>query len=60
MTYLRDYEINKPKLIRELQTTKVKKYLKFDLVDKPMIDQIGKELKRTSNQKNYKIIVLEV
>ena len=56
----RDYEISKTNLVRELQTKRVKRYRKFDLVDSPMIDQISKELKRTSNQKNYTIIVLEV
>ena len=56
----RDYEITKSNLVRELQTKRVKKYRKFEYVDKPMIDEISKELKRTSNQKNYTIILLEV
>lgn len=56
----RDYAISKSTLVRELSTLRVKKCRKFDLVDSPMIDQISKELKRTSSQKNYTIIVLEV
>ena len=56
----RDYEITKSNLVRELQTKRVKKYRKFELVDSTMIDQISRELKRTSNKKNYTIILLEV
>jgi hypothetical protein len=56
----RDYETSKSSLVRELSTLRVKKYRKFEYVDKPMIDEISKELKRTSNQKNYTIILLEV
>ena len=56
----KDYVVTKNSLVRDIQTTKVKKYRKFEYVDKPMIDEISKELKRTSNQKNYTIILLEV
>ena len=56
----KDYETSKSSLVRELSTLRVKKYRKFEYVDKPMIDEISKELKRTSNQKNYTIILLEV
>ena len=56
----RSYETSKSTLVRELSTLRVKKYRKFEYVDKPMIDEISKELKRTSNQKNYTIIVLEM
>ena len=56
----RDYEISKSNLVRDIQTQRVKKYRKFEYVDNPMIDEISKELKRTSNQKNYTIILLEV
>lgn len=56
----RDYEISKSSLVRELSTLRVKRYRKFEYVDKPMIDEISKELKRTSNQKNYTIILLEM
>ena len=56
----RDYETSKSSLVRELSTLRVKKYRKFEYVDNPMIDEISKELKRTSNQKNYTIILLEV
>ena len=56
----RSYEISKSNLVRDIQTQRVKKYRKFEYVDKPMIDEISKELKRTSNQKNYTIILLEV
>ena len=56
----RAYEISKSNLVRDIQTQRVKKYRKFEYVDNPMIDEISKELKRTSNQKNYTIILLEV
>ena len=56
----RDYETSKSSLVRELSTLRVKKYRKFEYVSKPMIDEISKELKRTSNQKNYTIILLEM
>ena len=56
----RSYEISKSNLVRDIQTQRVKKYRKFELVDSTMIDQISRELKRTSNQKNYTIILLEV
>ena len=56
----RSYETSKSTLVRELSTLRVKKYRKFELVDSTMIDQISRELKRTSNQKNYTIILLEV
>jgi hypothetical protein len=56
----RDYEISKSNLVRDIQTQRVKKYRKFEYVDNPMIDEISRELKRTSNQKNYTIILLEV
>ena len=56
----RDYETSKSSLVRELSTLRVKKYRKFEYVDNPMIDEISRELKRTSNQKNYTIILLEM
>ena len=56
----RAYEISKSNLVRDIQTQRVKKYRKFEYVDNPMIDEISRELKRTSNQKNYTIILLEV
>lgn len=56
----RSYEISKSNLVKDIQTQRVKKYRKFEYVDKPMIDEISKELKRTSNQKNYTIILLEM
>jgi len=56
----RSYETSKSSLVRELSTLRVKKYRKFEYVSKPMIDEISKELKRTSNQKNYTIILLEM
>ena len=56
----RAYEISKSNLVRDIQTQRVKKYRKFEYVDNPMIDEISRELKRTSNQKNYTIILLEM
>ena len=56
----RNFELSKSELNSYLQKVKVKKIRKFDYVDNSQIDEISKELKRTSNQKNYTIILLEV
>ena len=56
----RNNELTKSQLIRDLQNNKYQKIRRFELVDRTKIDQIGRDLKRTLNQKNYTIIVLEV
>ena len=56
----KNFELSKSDVSRYLQTTKIKKIRKFDYVDNSQIEEINKELKRTTNQKNYTIIVLEV
>jgi len=56
----KNFELSKSELNSYVQKVKVKKIRKFDYVDNPQIDEISKELKRTSNQKNYTIILLEV
>jgi hypothetical protein len=56
----KNFELSKSELNSYVQKVKVKKIRKFDYVDNSQIDEIDKELKRTTNQKNYTIIVLEV
>lgn len=56
----KNFELSKSELNSYVQKVKVKKIRKFDYVDNPQINEISKELKRTSNQKNYTIILLEV
>jgi len=56
----KNFELSKSELNSYVQKVKVKKIRKFDYVDNSQIDEISKELKRTSNQKNYTIILLEV
>ena len=56
----RNNELTKPQLIKDLQNNKYQKIRRFELVDRTKIDQIGRDLKQTLNQKNYTIIVLEV
>ena len=56
----RNNELTKPQLIKDLQNNKYQKIRRFELVDRTQIDQIGRDLKRSLNQKNYTIIVLEV
>lgn len=56
----KNFELSKSELTTYLQRLKVKKIRKFDYVDNSQIDEINKELKRTTNQKNYTIVVLEV
>ena len=56
----RNNELTKPQLIKDLQNNKYQKIRRFELVDRTQIDQIGRDLKRTLNQKNYTLIVLEV
>lgn len=56
----RNNELTKSQLIRDLQNNKYQKIRRFELVDRTKIDQIGRDLKRSLNQKNYILIVLEV
>ena len=56
----RNNELTKPQLIRDLQNNKYQKIRRFELVDRTKIDRIGRDLKRSLNQKNYILIVLEV
>lgn len=56
----KDNQLTKPQLIKDLQNNKYQKIRRFELVDRTKIDQIGRDLKQTLNQKNYTIIVLEV
>ena len=56
----KNFELSKSELNSYVQKVKVKKIRKFDYVDNSQIDEIDKELKRTTNQKNYTLIVLEV
>ena len=53
-------QLTKSQLIRDLQNNKYQKIRRFELVDRTKIDRIGTDLKRTLNQKNYILIVLEV
>ena len=56
----RNNQLTKPQLIKDLQNNKYQKIRRFELVDRTKIDQIGRDLKRSLNQKNYTLIVLEV
>jgi len=56
----RNNELTKSQLIRDLQNNKYQKIRRFELVDRTKIDRIATDLKRTLNQKNYILIVLEV
>jgi len=56
----KNFELSKSDLTKFLQKSKINKIRKFDYVDNSQIDEINKELKRTTNQKNYTIVVLEV
>ena len=56
----KNFELSKSDLTKFLQRSKINKIRKFDYVDNSQIDEINKELKRTTNQKNYTIVVLEV
>ena len=56
----RNNELTKSQLIRDLQNNKYQKIRRFELVDRTKIDRIATDLKRSLNQKNYILIVLEV
>ena len=56
----RNNELTKSQLIRDLQNNKYQKIRRFELVDRTKIDRIATDLKRTLNQKNYILIVLEM
>lgn len=56
----RNNELSKSQLIKDLQNNKYQKIRRFELVDRTKVDRIGADLKRTLNQKNYTLIVLEV
>ena len=56
----KDNQLTKSQLIRDLQNNKYQKIRRFELVDRVKIDRIGADLKRSLNQKNYILIVLEV
>lgn len=56
----KNFELSKSDLTKFLQKSKINKIRKFDYVDNSQIDEINKELKRTTKQKNYTIVVLEV
>lgn len=55
-----NYEVPKLQFVRDIQNLRVKKIKRYEYVDQRDIDQIGRELKRTINYKDFTIVVLEL
>ena len=55
-----NYEISKSDLKNKIQKTQIRRVKIFEHIDKPMLDNISKDLKSNMNYKNYHLIVLEV
>ena len=55
-----NYEISKSEFKSNVQKLNPKKVKYFEYIDKPMLDEVVKEIKRTSNYKDFHLIVLEV
>lgn len=55
-----DYRISKSVLKNNIQKLNVKGIQYFEHIDKSLMDEVVKEMKRNSNRKDYHLIVLEV
>jgi hypothetical protein len=55
-----DYRISKSVLKNNIQNLNVKGIQYFEHIDKSLMDEVVKEMKRNSNRKDYHLIVLEV
>ena len=55
-----DYRISKSVLKNNIQKLNVKGIQYFEHIDKPLMDEVVKDMKRNSNRKDYHLIVLGV
>tara|TARA_B100001093_G_C26643468_1_gene934276 strand:+ start:228 stop:419 length:192 start_codon:yes stop_codon:yes gene_type:complete len=55
-----NYEVSKSDLKNKISGTQIRRVKYFEHIDKPMLDQVVRDMKSQMNFKDYHLIVLEV